>query len=115
MSAAGGGRMSLPVSPSAYIYSHFKHVSGVPAPEGIRGVAISRLKTLDTLIEQLARMKQKPEPYFGSDGESAEGRINALIEQYENQIKTARAAQAVSVTAPYSASPATGVILNFTA
>jgi hypothetical protein len=91
--------MSLPVSPSAYIYSHFRHVSGVPAPEGVRGVTISKLKILDTLIEQLTRMKKKPEPSWGAAGETSEERINALIEQYENQI---RAAKAAGAAIPYS-------------
>jgi hypothetical protein len=91
--------MSLPVSPSAYIYSHFRHVSGIPAPEGVQGVTINKLKILDTLIEQLTRMKQQPEPSWGAAGETSEERINALIEQYENQI---RAAKAAGAAAPYS-------------
>jgi hypothetical protein len=100
--------MSLPVSPSAYIYSHFKHVSGVPAPEGVKGVTISKLKILDTLIEQLSKMKQQPRPYFGASGEDAEKHINALIEQYESQIRAAQALQAPYVSA---ASPS-GVVLS---
>ena len=99
INASRGGRMSLPVSPSAYIYSHFRHVSGVPAPEGVQGVAISKLKILDTLIEQLVRMKKQPEPSYGPAGPVSEERINAMIEQYENQIRAAKAAEAA---VPYS-------------
>jgi hypothetical protein len=95
--------MSLPVAPSAYIYSHFRHVSGVPAPEGVRGVAISKLKILDTLIEQLARMKKQPEPSYGPAGPVSEEHLNAMIEQYENQIRTAAAAAKAAETAlPYN-------------
>jgi hypothetical protein len=103
--------MSLPVSPAAYIYSHFRHVSGIPAPEGVQGVTINKLKILDTLIEQLTRMKKQPEPSWGAAGETSEERINALIEQYENQI---RAAQAAGAAAPYSpaASPASAAPLG---
>jgi hypothetical protein len=102
--------MSLPVSPSAYIYSHFKHVSGVPAPEGVQGVNISRLKILDTLIEQLAKMKKQPTPHFSESGEDAEKRINALIEQYQSQI---RAMQAASAATPYAAAaPAAGAVFS---
>jgi hypothetical protein len=103
--------MSLPVSPSAYIYSHFRHVSGVPAPEGVKGVAISKLKILDALIEQLGKMKQRPEPSFGVPGEDAEKRINALIEQYEGQIRAARAVQAA---APFvsAAAPVSGAVFS---
>ncbi|MDR0315842.1 MAG: hypothetical protein LBH97_02965 [Treponema sp.] len=111
ISVSHGGRMSLPVSPSSYIYSHFKHVSGVPAPEGVRGVNINRLKILDTLIEQLSQMKKQPAPSFGESGESHEKRINAMIEQYQGQVK---AAQAASSFAPYGpAAPAAGAVFSF--
>jgi hypothetical protein len=111
MSAARGGRMSLPVSPSVYIYSHFKHVSGVPAPEGTHGVNISRLKILDTLIEQLARMKKQPAGYAGEPGDDAEKRINILIEQYQKQIKAVQAA-----SAPFASNvPAAGALFSISA
>jgi Rod binding domain-containing protein len=108
--------MSLPVSSSAYIYSHFRHVSGVPAPEGVRGVTISKLKILDTLIEQLARMKKQPEPSWGAAGETSEERINALIEQYEQQIRAAEAAAAVPYNPASSAAAAPlGAVFNLVA
>ncbi|MDR0584153.1 MAG: hypothetical protein LBG57_07405 [Treponema sp.] len=113
ISASGRGRMSLPVPPSAYIYSHFRHVSGTPAPEGVRGVSISRLKILDTLIEQLARMKKQPVPLDGMEGEDAEKRIDALIGQYQNRIRSTQAANAaVSYVSP--ASPVSGAIFSLT-
>jgi hypothetical protein len=103
------GRLSLPVSPGMVIYSHFKHVSGTPAPEGTQGVNISRLKILDTLIEQLSKMKNQPMADFGNLEGTDEKRINALIEQYQSQIKTA---QSVGVYAP--AMPAAGALFNIT-
>jgi hypothetical protein len=103
--------MSLPVSPASYIYSHFKHVSGVPAPEGTHGVAVSRLKVLDVLIEQLSQMKKKPD--LAPDNLSNE-QIDALISKYEGQIKAARAANAAM---PYVLAPPapTGALLNLSA
>jgi len=109
ISASMGGRTSLPVSPSMVIYSHFKHVSGVPAPEGTQGVNISKLKILDTLIEQLSKMKSQPAAQITMD-ESDEKRINVLIEQYQKQIK---AAQAVPLYTP--AAPITGALFNIAA
>ena len=112
MNAAQDGRMSLPVSPSVYIYSHFKHVTGVPAPEGTQGVNISKLKILDTLIEQLTRMKKQPAGFLGIEsGEGAEKRIDALIEQYQKQIQAAQAASAPFV----SNTPATGALFSISA
>lgn len=99
LSASRSDKMSLPVSPGSYIYSHFKHVSGVPAPEGTRGVTINRLKILDVLIEQLVQMKSKPE---SSPENLSNGQIDALITKYEGQIKAARAAHAAM---PYVAAP----------
>jgi hypothetical protein len=110
ISEASKGRLSLPVSPGMVIYSHFKHVSGTPAPDGVQGVNISRLKILDTLIEQLSRMKSRPIADFGNSEGTDEKRINALIEQYQNQIK---AAQSVGLYAPMA--PATGALFNLTA
>jgi len=109
------GRASVPVSPSAYIYSHFEHVSGVPAPEGVKGVNIDKLKILDALIGQLSRMRQQPDPYEvleskeGTD-QGNEKRINNLIDQYQNRIRTT---QAVNAGNPYAASaPLLGAIFS---
>jgi hypothetical protein len=117
ISASRGGKMSLPVAPSAYIYSHFKHVSGVPASGDARGVSITKLKILDTLIEQLGRMKKQSAPLIGAQGEgadqgSADKRIDALIEQYQSQI---RSAQAAAMPFNAGAAPAAGAVFNISA
>ena len=110
--AQSNGRASVPVSPSAYIYSHFEHVSGVPAPEGVKGVNIDKLKILDTLIGQLSRMKKEPESpssTIGTDQDN-EKRINNLIVQYQNQVRTTQTANANN---PYAASaPLIGAIFS---
>jgi hypothetical protein len=112
LTAPASGRMSLPVSPSSYIYSHFKHVSGIPAPEGTRGVAITKLQILDVLIEQLSQIRKQPgKP--DSMGPSNE-QIDALIEKYEGQIKSARAANAVMPYIPAPQAPA-GALFNLVA
>ena len=113
INVSAGGKMSLTVAPSAYIYSHFRHVSGVPAPEGTRGVAISKLKILDVLIEQLARIKKSPDTGLTVDAPSDE-QIDVLIEHYESQI---RAAQAANAAMPYKPTPliSTGAVFNLVA
>ncbi|MDR2069786.1 MAG: hypothetical protein LBP71_07945 [Spirochaetaceae bacterium] len=110
ISVSRGGRMSLPVSPGSYIYSHFKHVSGTPAPEGTHGVTINKLKILDVLIEQLGQIKKRPELDFSM----SDKQIDALIEQYENQIRQARAASSVMPYTPVPAAPA-GAVFNLVA
>ena len=110
ITAYQGDRMSVPVSPSSYIYSHFKHVSGVPASEGESGVNINKLKIIDTLIEQLSRMKREREPLVTISGKDDEKHINALIEQYHSQVRTI---QAGNTNNPYaSAAPLTGTLFS---
>ncbi|MDR2899954.1 MAG: hypothetical protein LBV20_00340 [Treponema sp.] len=112
MSISSSGRASFPVSPSNYIYSHFKHVSGIPAPDGMQGVSISKLKVLDVMIERLSKMKQQPDMMNTADGkEMSEKQIDALIETYKNEMKQA---QIASEAMPYKASPdiSTGMLFN---
>ena len=92
-----GGKMSLQVDPSALIYSHFEHVSGVAAPDGVQGVAISKLNLLDVLIGQLNQVKK------GSFANSqVPGNMDSLIENYNNQIRQAKSANAAM---PYIPAP----------
>jgi putative AlgH/UPF0301 family transcriptional regulator len=84
------------------MYSHFEHVSGVPAPDGSRGVTISKLKLLDVLIEQLNQIKKQGGKTLAMGGPVSEGQIDALIENYKTQIRQAKAA---SITMPYLPSP----------
>jgi hypothetical protein len=113
ITAARIGKMSLPVSPSSYIYSHFEHVSGVPAPEGSRGVTITKLKILNVLIDQLSQIKKQPAPDNSGISPSDE-RIDALISQYEGQIKAARAANSVMPYIPAPAAPS-GALFSLSA
>ena len=108
LSSSGSGRMSLPVSPASYIYSQFKHVGGIPAPEGTRGVAITKLKILDVMIEQLSQMKKQPEL---NTKDLSNEQIDALISQYEGKIKAARTTNSIVPYAPAPQAP-TGLLFN---
>jgi hypothetical protein len=113
VNASQGGRMSLPVSDASYIYSHFRHVSGVPAPEGTRGIAITKLKILDVLIEQLGEIKKKPDIDIGGINPS-DRRVDTMIRQYEDQIRTARAVNSVMPYVQAPSAPA-GMLFSLTA
>ena len=108
-SAAHSGKMSLPVDPASLIYSHFEHVSGVAAPKGTQGVAISKLNLLDVLIGQLNQVRRggavrSPGTRIPSEVHKAlpEKRLDVLIENLGNQIRQAKAASAAM---PYIPSP----------
>ena len=81
------GRTAVPVSPSSFIYSQFKHISGVPAPDGTSGVSINKLVILDTLIDQIARMKKQPEPQVEMKMQDDDPQLVKLIDQYQTQIR----------------------------
>jgi len=91
-----GGKMSFPVDPSSLIYSQLQHISGVVAPEGTQGVAISKLNLLDALIGQLNQVKRDSSP------QAPTADIDALIENYRNQIEQIIAA---GEAMPYIHSP----------
>ena len=81
-------KLFLPIDPPNYIYSHFKHVSGILAKEGQRGVTISKIKTINTLIEQANNITKNPEKLI-TDADFEEEEFDALIEQYSNHLRNA--------------------------
>ena len=109
INAVNMGKKSLPVQPSMVIYSHFKHISGTPAPEGTQGVNISKLKILNTMIEQLSKMKGQSAANYGTVSEQDEKRINTLIEQYQKELRTAGASPVYAPSAP-----AAGLLFSIT-
>lgn len=76
-------RIGVPVAPSQYLYSNFRNVHGVPASEGSRGVSISRLKIIDSIIEVLKQRGIKPavESPGTEDNPANEYLIKELTEQ----------------------------------
>jgi len=97
---AQGSKMSLPVDSTSLIYSHFEHVSGIPAPKGTQGVSISKLHILDVLIGQINQVKNNNVPYINSA--LPENGMDYLISSYKNQIRQAKDASAAM---PYLPSP----------
>ncbi len=99
-SAGASGKVSVPVPPSMLIYSNFKNVAGTPSA-GASAYSLDKLKILDTLIERLRTVKSQPRIERESKGLTDE-RIDALIQQYGDQLHSAM----VASSAPYAAKPA---------
>ena len=57
ISSAGTGKLYVPVSQNSLLYSHFSHVSGVAAKNDQSGVSISKIRILNSLIENLTNAK----------------------------------------------------------
>ncbi len=107
--AASAGKLYVPVSKTALLYSHFNHVSGVAAKPGQSGVSISKIQILNSLIDRLSAIKNKPKD---SVTDISNEQADALIKNYQQQIQ-----QAVKQT-PYimaGAQPQAGSLLQIDA
>ena len=82
--SASAGKLYVPVSKSALLYSHFNHVSGVAAKPGQNGVSISKIQILNSLIDRLAAIKNKPKD---SITDISNEQADALIKNYQQQIQ----------------------------
>ena len=83
---AAAGKMYVPVSKSALLYSHFDHVSGVAAGNGQNGVSISKLRILNSLIERVSAIKNEP---VKAVKDISPEQADALIKNYQQQIQQA--------------------------
>jgi hypothetical protein len=77
-------------------------------------VAINKLKILDVLIERLAQLKKGGGPVFSAGGPISDDRIDALIQEYENQLRQTQAAGVVLPYQPVSV-PASGAVFSLVA
>ena len=83
-----GHRMSVPVRPSQTVYAQYRHISGTPASTGQRTVPLSRVQILNSLIENLQKMKSNP-GYRPEIAKISPERADALIQQYATELHQA--------------------------
>ena len=81
---SAAGKLYVPVSRSALLYSHFDHVSGVAASNGQQGVSISKIRILNSLIDRMAAIKNQPRQ---SISDISDDQAQVLIEQYQKQLQ----------------------------
>ena len=84
--AASAGKLYVPVSKTALLYSHFNHVSGVAAKPGQNGVSISKIQILNSLIDRLSAIKNQPKD---SITDISNEQADVLIKNYQQQIQQA--------------------------
>ena len=85
-SSGAAGKLYVPVSKSALLYSHFDHVSGVAAKSGQNGVSISKIRILNSMIERLAAIRNEPKK---SVTEMSDEQADVLIKNLQVQLKQA--------------------------
>ena len=91
---ASAGKLYVPVSRSALLYSHFDHVSGVAAGNGQQGVSISKIRILNSLIDRLSAIKNQPKE---SIQDISDDQAQILIEQYQKQLQQTVAQQSFAL------------------
>ena len=87
-SSGASGKLFVPVQPSAVIYAQFNHISGIAAPKGQNGVSISKIQILNSLIENLSKIKGAQNSAKKSVTVT-ESQADALIKNYQKQIAQA--------------------------
>ena len=100
--ASGGasGKLYVPVNPANVIYAQFDHISGVAAKKGQHGVSITKIQILNTLIENLAKIKTQSSSSEYQQMHLSDEQVDVLIKNYQQQIKQAvTQAQTVQYTA----------------
>lgn len=100
--ASGGasGKLYVPVNPANVIYAQFDHISGVAAKKGQYGVSITKIQILNTLIENLAKIKTQSSSSEYQQMHLSDEQVDVLIKNYQQQIKQAvTQAQSVQYTA----------------
>lgn len=102
--ASGGasGKLYVPVNPANVIYAQFDHISGVAAKKGQHGVSITKIQILNTLIENLAKIKTQSSSSSSEYQQMhlSDEQVDVLIKNYQQQIKQAvTQAQSVQYTA----------------
>ena len=87
VSNGGHGKLYVPVAQSNLIYAHFDHVTGVAAKPNQKGVSISKIQILNSLLNQLISMKNQPKPNISPENMD-DSQLDALIQSTQSKIQT---------------------------
>ena len=83
-----GHRVSVPVKPSQTVFAQYRNISGIPASTGQNTVPLSRVQLLNSLINNLQKLKHNP-GYKTADSGTSVKRADALIRQYASELHQA--------------------------
>ncbi len=97
---SGSGRVSVPVKPTLSLYARYKHVQGIPAHDPQGAVPLSKVRTLNHVIDRLVQMRKNSAGEAASRGaedvppeEQLQGMsdeaLDAMIQQMTEKLQTA--------------------------
>ncbi|MCR5725250.1 MAG: hypothetical protein K6G80_09220 [Treponema sp.] len=111
--SGNGSKLHVPVNPASVIYAQFDHISGYSAGASQKGVPVSKIQILNSLINQLISMKSTPKAAAPQmDTGMSEHQMDALIKDYQGQIQ---ASVQLAQTTGYGlagVAPEAGTVLN---
>ncbi len=107
--SGSAGKLYVPVSRAALLYSHFDHVSGVAAGNGQPGVSISKIRILNSLIDRISAINNQPKE---SITDISDDQAQVLIEQYQKQLQQTVAQQSFMLA---GAQPMAGALFQIDA
>lgn len=103
-------KIALPVKKSQYLYSNFKHITGIPASADGKGLSLMKLKALDNLIDRLGKLGKNPGNETVGKSLNSE-KLNGLIDTYSMELH-----RLVSFATPYTnIGVENGLLVNMTA
>ena len=106
------GPIGLPVSSKSLIYSQYKHVRGYTARANSKTVPLSKIRILNSIIENLSRIKGdlSIKNSISSTAKMSSEATDRLIETYAKELHRAVA----SMNSGFQA-PETGLVVSLTA
>lgn len=84
---SGSSKIYVPVKPAMVIYSQFDHVAGFAAKPNQQGVSVSKVRILNSIIDQLSTMKANPKLDF-KNSDLSEKQLDVLIDQFQSKLQT---------------------------
>lgn len=83
---SSGEKTYLPVANNQLVYAHFEHVAGVPAESNQKGVSVSELQILNSLIRRLVSLQEEKDflPLKKEDLSTAQ--MDKMLEFFHTQI-----------------------------
>lgn len=83
-----GQRVCVPVQPSQTVFAQYRHITGTPAGSNQNTVPLSKVRLLNSLIDNLQKMNKDTSLHQAS-AESSPARTDALIRQYAGELHKA--------------------------
>jgi len=105
--------MSVPVKPSETVFAQYRYISGTPASSGQQTVPLSRIHILNSLIDNLQKVKNNP-GYKSENTVTTPGRADALIQQYASELHQVMKSTPAAFQSFGGGGSGTGMIFNFT-